>query len=254
MKKAIFIIILILIPCLTAIAQTNENTCQKIKIRAPEMVQPDEIFSVSASFENEKQPSTSKFNWTIIKKTEITKENNKGIVEIVSPNLRETTLKDNEPIIVLAENLDGNCQNAEAVKIFVSPTCILPYTIDMYTRLIWSEEKARLNNVIQQMQGLKDSELAVFVKFEKKSSHIERKNYLMKVFNYLSKVRQLDKSGITFLISESENRFIKFQSLSKDFTPDFCDNCLLIRGEDLEKIESLFQTTSIKKNVTNKKL
>ncbi|MGI8849540.1 MAG: hypothetical protein ACR2HT_05170, partial [Pyrinomonadaceae bacterium] len=105
MKQIIFTAILILAFCFAFFAQTSENLCPKINIKAFETVQPDESFKVFASFEKENQPSTSKFNWVIIEESEVfnkvSKINDKGIIDVDSKNL-----KDGGMIIVLAEALD----------------------------------------------------------------------------------------------------------------------------------------------------
>ena len=214
MKQIIFTAILVLAFCIVVFAQANENPCQKININAPETVQSEETFKVFASFEKESQPVTSKFNWTIIKGSEVIKANNVGMVEVDSKNI-----KDVDSIIILAESSDGKCKNTTTAKIFVAPACGLPYTIDEYAELPWNDEKARLENLVFQMQRLKDMELFAFFEFNKKTLQVERKNYLAKVLNYLSATGGLEKSKITFLISESEGKRTYFQPFPKNTSP-----------------------------------
>jgi len=236
MKQIIFTAILIFVFCFVCFSQTSENPCLKIKIKAPETVQPDEVFKVFASFEKESQPSTSKFNWTIVMENDVSKIYDQGIIEIDSKKL-----KDGETIIILAEALSGKCQNTAAAKIFVAPACILPSKIDEYAELPWSDEKARLENVAFQMKDLKDMKLSVFINLDNKTSQSERRNYLIKVFKYLTAFSELEKNRVTFLISELDAKSVWFQTFPKNFDSAFCDDYFVIRGEDLEKIDNLFQ-------------
>lgn len=241
-KQIIFSLILIYVFCFVAFSQTDKSSCPKIKIKIPDNVRPEETFKVFASFESEKQPSTSKFNWTIIKGDEASKEYNAGIIEIMPGNL------DGEEIIVLAESINENCQNFAMAKTILVFPGDRPSPIEDYSSVRWIEEKARLDNVAFFMQGNKDRELLAFLYFDKQSSQIERKDYLQKILNYLSETGNLDKQRITFFISESDKKRIYFQPASQDFTAaDHCRDCLIFKAEDFNKLENLFSPKPSKK-------
>lgn len=118
MKQMISIAILSLAFCFAAFAQAKENFCQKIIINAPESIEMEETLKVSASFEKETQPLTSRFNWTIILGNDVSKINDRGIVEI---DFKQS--KDSDSIIVLAESPNGECKNTAMAKVFVVPRC-----------------------------------------------------------------------------------------------------------------------------------
>jgi len=243
MKRIIFTAILIFAFCFTDLAQTGENLCPKINIKAPENVYPDESFKVFAYFEKESQPSTSKFNWVIVKDNEVVKKNDAGIIEIDSIGF-----EDFGTIIILAEPTDERCQNTAVAKVFVAINIGSPYIIDEYSKPSWNDEKLRLDNVAAVMQDSKDAEVFAFFYFDKRISHAERKNRLTKITNRLS-IRGIEKSRITFLISEADTERIWYQLVPKKFSEQyFCDNCLIIKAEDFEKLENLF-----KPKQTNKK-
>lgn len=245
MKRTIFNSILIFVFCFSAFAQANENSCQKIIINAPEDVRAEEIFKISASYEKESQPSISKFNWIIVNNDKISKKINKGIIEINAANFEQ-----GETLTIIAESTDKNCVSYATAKVFVIPNCGLVMTIDEYSKPDWNDEKARLDNIWIITQSSKDMELFAFFAFDKKSSQTERKDHLTRVFNYLSATRRLKKQNITFLISESDQQRIWYQLFPKDSSLYSCDECFIIRGEDLEKINNLFKpkpTTNQKK-------
>jgi hypothetical protein len=242
MKQIIFTAILISAFCFAAFAQVNENPCQKINIRAPETVQPEETFKIFATLDKSKGFDTSTFNWTIIKGNEITKKNNAGIIEIDSKNL-----EGNEPIIILAEASNGKCQDVAVTKIYVVPPGGLPLTVAQYSKVDWNEEKARLDDVASEIQKSKDLEIFVIADLEKRTIQTDIKNYLVKILRYLSEIRGIERNRVTFVISEAKEKSTRLMLLQQDYNPDFCDNCFVFRGEDLEGIVNLFQPKQITK-------
>jgi hypothetical protein len=246
MKQSVFITFLVLASCFTAFGQSDENICPKIKIKVPEYIYKGDGTVVSANFENEKQPSTSKFNWTIIKEDKLTRIAERGIIEISSEDMKNDGM-----IILLADSLNKACQNTRVARIPVIERVGSPRIFDAYSKLDWNEEQARLNNVLYSMKDNKTDELLVFLNFEKTASQIERKTYLTKILNYLSGTDRLEKNRITFLISEAESRWVKFQSVPQNAIDVFFDwnNSLLIKGEDFDKLNNLFQPkTRLTKN------
>lgn len=245
MKRLIFLTILIFVLCSTLFSQTSENLCPKINIKAPETVYPDESFKVFASFEKGSQPLTSKFNWIVVKDNEIVKKNDLGIIGIDSTGLKEFGM-----IVILAESTDERCQNMAVAKVYVAGNVGSPYIIDEYSSPIWNEEKGRLDNVVSVLQDSKDAEVFAFFEFDRRTSQTERKKRLTKITNHLS-ARGLEKSRITFLISESDAERIWYQLIPKKFSEQyFCDSCLVVKAEDFEKLESLFtpKPTNKKRN------
>ncbi len=64
--------------------------------------------------------------------------------------------------------------------------------------------------------------------------------------NYLAVTGGLGKNRLTFMISESETKRVKFQPVPQNISADVfgCDECLVIRGEDFDKLNNLFQPKS----------
>src|SRR5687768_7037180 len=117
MKQIIFTVILILVFCFAVFAQTDKNSCPKIKIKAPETVwEKDETFKVSASFENQDNQRTSKFNWIVIKDDEVIVKNSERIIEI-STKIARRELR----ITILAQAIAEQCQNPAIAKVIVIP-------------------------------------------------------------------------------------------------------------------------------------
>lgn len=241
MKQIFSITILVFAFCFAAFAQASE--CPKINISAPETVEADEDFRVSAGFENEKQPSTSQFNWTIVKGAEVYKISERKIIKIERTNW----IKGGGTIILLAESLDKKCPDPAMQRVTVLPRVGDPVKLDEYGDLNWNDERARLENLVYQLKTSMDAALFMFISFDKKTSQAQRKNYLMKVLNELTVVRKLERSSITFLISESGSKRIYFQFVPKESSHIYygCDDCLVIRAEDFEMLENLFRPNPI---------
>jgi hypothetical protein len=199
MKHIIFTTAVLLVLTFSIYSRSDDDSCPQIRINSPEIVnENDESFKVSASFEDEKVVTNSKFNWTIIKDNQIVKKFNEGVVEIETSDTR----KQNR-IIILAENLDVKCQNPATAKVIVIPNVGSPLIFDQYSKLNWNDERAHLDAIAIEMQKYEDSELFVWIKFDKKTFSSNAKTKLLNILNHLS-MRGLKKNRITFMISEAD--------------------------------------------------
>lgn len=236
MKQTIFTAVLVFVICSASFAQTDNNSCPKIKINAPEAVwENDESFKVSASFENEKSPSESKFNWIIINDSELIRKFDEKIVEI---NTGNTGISNR--ITIIAGNPDEKCQNLTMTKIIVIPNVGSPLYFDEYSKLDWNDERLHLDNIVIEMEKYKDAELFVWVKFDKKTYNSNLGTKLLKILNHLS-MRGLKKSRVTFMISEADENQFKYQPVPRELLGSYdLDEYIKIRGEDLEKFTKIF--------------
>jgi hypothetical protein len=236
MTRLFFTTATILAFCLTAFAQTKDISCPQIKIKAPEFINDrEEKFKVSASFESEKTLSESKFNWIVIKDDRLEKKSDEGIFEIETNN----TNKHNR-ITIIAENPDTRCKNPAVANVLLIPNIGSPWILDEYTKLNWNDERARLEMISLEMKKREDSELFIWVDFDKSSFNPKSKIKLSKILNYLSS-RGLQKKRVTFMISEADSIRYKYQPIPNEFLNSYYpDEYILIRGEDLEKVSNLF--------------
>lgn len=218
MKQIIFTVILIFTFCFAAFAQKDRNSCSQIKIKAPEIVyEKDETFKVSASFENQDDSLISKFNWIVIKDDEVIVKNSESVIEVSTKNADRAFR-----ITILVRAVREQCQNPAMAKVIVIPNIGSPLILDDYENLNWKDERQRLDAIAIEMQERNDSELLIYLDFNKGSSKTERKNYLTKVLNQLTAVRGLEKNRIMFLISESETKRTKFQPVPTEILDSIC--------------------------------
>lgn len=236
MKQFLYTTALLLAFCFISFAQEDNAICPEIKINAPESIfELRGKFRASASFENDKNPSESKFNWIVIKNNDLLRKYNEGSIEI------ETDVKREEyKITILAENLNSNCQNPATASVIVVPNIGSPYIIDTYSELSWNDERARLDNIVSTMQRYEDSELFAWISFDKKTFNSKAKPKLLKILNHLS-MRGLKNNRVTFMISEADLNTFRFQPVPQELvTSYYFDEYIIIRGEDLEKLSVLF--------------
>lgn len=248
MKHIISFTIVIFIFCLNGFAQTGKNPCQKIIINTFGRVDPGQPIMASASFEKENQPSTSKFNWTVIKGDELVKINNVGNIEVDTKDY-----KADSQIIILASASDEKCRNTAMAKISVVPACWLPPKIDQYGNISWSDQKARLEYFAIRIskEDNKISEGIIYLYFDEKSPANLTTNRLRNIYNHLFITRKFDKNLFTFVISKDYgDDLTEFMIYPQEFISDLdkiCMDCLVIKAENIEKLESLFQSKTIAK-------
>lgn len=243
MKRILAVTVLTVLNCFAISAQGSEQACQKLEIEAPELVSGSEQFQVKLNVEKSKQYENAQIRWKTIK--------NGKAVETTAANMIDVYAHDVEggdSIIVLAETVDEKCRSFAAARILVQVGCRLPIMFDEYGKLDWSDEKARLHNVAVQFEkniapkDLRHFKLVVFLQFNKNVAKNTIKSRVVKILNYLSDVRLINKKRIAFVISEFDSESVSYQFLPPDYPYTVFENALTINGDDFAKLESLFQT------------
>ncbi len=238
MKQIIFILIVILSFIFIVSAQTNENNCQKIIIKAPDYVYTETTFQVFATFETDTDSNSTEFDWTIVNEDEVTKIKQKKFVEITSKDIE---YGETGNIIVLVEISNKNCNDVAIAKIPFFQPVGSPHIIDIYGELKWNDEKIRLDNAVIETDRHKDAELLIFIGYDDKLEKNGVKNYLSKILEHLTS-RGLRKNQVSFLTEYSKNKQTKLQLLPKELdAADFYKEYLIIKGEDLEKLAKMFK-------------
>lgn len=225
-------------------AQESLNPCPLIKISTPTSVQFGEKFKAFASFQKEELPSTSKFDWIIIKEKEFEDKRetarlfNSGIIEAES--WAENT---GGTIILIAQNIDSRCRQVAIAKVYVSPNVGSPLILDEYGKLKWREEKGRLDVLALEMQKYKGAELFAFFAFPKEMTGRVRRSRMAAILNHLTVTGNLKITSITFLLEDDADALrVWFQPVPQKLTNFFeCAGCLVIKGEDFRRLNNLFE-------------
>ena len=245
MKRLISILTLALAFFSFCIAQEGSEPCPPIKISSPETVQFGGTFKAFASFQNEKQPSTSKFDWIVLKeqesdsKPETSRFPNSGRVEVAPWNENE-----GGTITLIAGNIDNRCEQIATARVFVMPNVGPPLILDEYGELGWKDEKGRLDAVVNQMQKHKDSELVAFFTFPNDMSGRVRRSRLEAMLKHLTITRNFNLNSITIILEEDSDVLrSRFQPIPKGNSEWFqCAGCVVIKGEDFTKLSNLFKS------------
>lgn len=244
MKRILFIVFLIFIFCFAAFAETNKDSCKEIQINAPESVRPGETFNVSANYKEAGKSNDDIFNWIIIENDEKTKEkvfkiNNEKSIEIKPGE----SLNEGGIISVIVEFLIDDCQKISMAKVLVIPIHTdTHYLITTYLKTNWNLERVHLDHAVETMKSFKNAELFVWIEFEENTDSTKKIEHLKKILEHLNVTRGFMRSRITFLISESDLETTKLKAVPQDLVDSyFCDNCIKIKGEDLNRMVDLFQ-------------
>ena len=244
MKRLILASILGLAFFFVSSAQENLSPCPLIKISSPEGVHFDEKFKAFASFRKEVQPSTSKFDWIIIKEKEF--EDKRETLRLFSSGIIEIgSWAENRggTIILIAQNIDSRCKQVAIAKLYVLPNDGTPLILDEYGKLGWRDEKGRLDALVLEMEKYNDSELFTFMSFPKEMTGRVRRSRMTAILNQLTTSRKFNVKLITFLIEDDSDALrIRFQPVPQKLTDVFeCAGCLVIKGEDFRRLSNLFE-------------
>ena len=228
----------IIVFCFTVSAQTTNNDCQKIIIKAPNYVYTETKFEVHASYEKVDSADTTLFNWTIINRDEVTKVKETNHFEITSKDIEYGKTG---KIIVLAESLNKKCNDIAIVRIPFFRHVGSPVVFHQYGEIRWENEKPILDYVASEINLKKDSELLIFVSYDNKLQNKGVKTYLSKILKHLT-FRGLRKDQVSFLTKYSKSKETKFQLFPKELNAsDVYSDYLIIKGEDLEKLAKMFK-------------
>lgn len=216
----------------------DENPCPKIIIDAIDKVVEGDIVTFAVVYEENKEIVKTPLEWTFSNKSREILRNSKGILEVTTEGIKGGGF-----ITASVKSEGENCQNRveKRVEIEEIKGDYFSTVIQEYSKIDWNEEKIRLNEVILQMQEAEDSQLWAFINFERKTSQVERKKHLTEVFKYISESGSIDKNRITFFVSESDNENFRYEIMLPGIKLDLCNDCLIIRDKDFDKLEELFQ-------------
>lgn len=228
---------------MSAIGQIRRESCKKIKIAAPETVAFGHDFKVTASYDDENQPSISKFDWFVVKEREGKQDSrvifigDRGTVD-----LNSWIENEGGSVTLIAKSRIPDCDQITTSKIYILPNIGTPLTLDEYGKLSWSDEKGRLDAIVLEMKKYEDSELVAFISFSPQVSHTARKSHVERMLTHLTQTRNLKPSRLTFVICESERYSVRFQPVLQQFIDNFAlDECIRIDGEKFIKYKNLFK-------------
>ena len=114
---------------------------------------------------------------------------------------------------------------------------------DSYGKISWKNEMARLANLAIALTRDKDLKVVLQIRFDGNASKSKAKKRLNKIFLFLTdrKNWQIDKTRISFAISEEDEQRTVYWVMDSTVQFSYCDNCQIVKGENFEQgIKDLF--------------
>lgn len=197
MRNLFLASILVLVFCICSFAQTNATSpCPKIEISVPQGIFVEGYeFTFSANV-GDYDWKRLNYKWTV-SHGEI--KNGQGTPVIQVPGgaeLNGQTIK----ITVEIKGLPSSCINnaSEDLEIFYNPGT--PLMLDDYEKILFSEEKVRLDNIaIQLKEDYKDAVALFIIYYTEKDTKQTLRNRIIRISNYLSQKHQLAKERFNFV-------------------------------------------------------
>lgn len=236
MKQIIFTAILILTFCFAIFAQANE-ICPKIAIVGPPSPpEVNEIVNFTLVIGDEAKNYEIDYIWTA-KGGKIVEGQGTKVIKVlmdyVEPNNFTVEIK----------GLPSNCPNSfsESMAVnHVSPA--KSRVVDKFGILTSGEKKARLDYFFNELKNNLYQEGVIQVKDNK-----NLKKDLIWMIWYMS-ARGFDRTRISFEILPEFGQEISFLLIPPTGNVPECKECLVIKAEDFERLEKLFQPKLITKN------
>ena len=241
MKQIISSAILILVFCLAAFAQANENQCPKIKFISPnQLISSDDstIFEVKVGEGTEKLNLS--YEWTF-SKGKIIRGQGTSQVEFLAMRENENT---NINVSVKVVGLPKDCSNIYS-DIYSVATRPIGEPADSFGKLRTSKEYlARIDSLFIELDNNSSYEGLIVIRFGKSNSRNYKISYFKNILRAIN-FRKYDITRLTFAISEDnseEHTTFWIGSSINEFIEDYLkDDFKIIKGKELEqKINELF--------------
>jgi hypothetical protein len=231
MKQITFTAILILAFCLAAFAQVSENSCPAIKLIGPAgITQPSEPVLYVAEIGKEAEKYNTEYIWTVRNGKIIEGQGTNSLKFLPDEGGSEMI----STVTLEIKGLPKQCTNtfSENFYIFISPSSI---QVDEYGKVPNGDEKARMDSFFVQLQNDPTAEGIIKVGNDK-----DLMRHLTFLSNY-TRLRNFDRTRISFLIASGNEHLTQLWIIPAGAEMLDCDDCLIIKVEDFEKLQKLFQ-------------
>ena len=206
MKSFFASTILVLTFCGGTFAQTNETSpCPTISVMgSSEIPTPDEPITFTAEVSKEAEKFKIKYKWTVTN-GEIIEGQGTNVIKVLRNGMFGKSLLAEIEVI----GLPKNCVNvaSETAAIVCPPNSRL---IDEFSESISQIDKARLDNLIIEIQNNPSVVAYIFERFERKTSRkaVERK--IQKITDYLVREKKIEKDRFVISIAESDENLTQY--------------------------------------------
>jgi len=229
MKQTVFTAILIIVFCIAAFAQTNENPRPNITISSSDTLTNEyRILIFSAGFDRQIENNNFKYKW-IIKGGKILAGEETKTVAVLREYPGEGTVS--VDIDGLAKNCNSRISKEFFIPYFDPPTSM---QVDEYDKTTESEEKERIDSFFVALDNDPTAQGIIKIRLHEKltlrlkflSDYMNRKGY---------------SKRISFFVSDQQARLNEFWIVPNGADSPDCKDCITIKAEDFEKLVKLFQ-------------
>lgn len=203
MKNLLCVLLFIFTFCFSAFSQTEENpNCPVLSVSGPAgIVSPGEIMTFTATLDEKAKNYNIEYVWSVSEGNEIVGGQGTPKIEIIQKDAGGNTTA-----TVEIKGLPEGCPNLASENVsYCSPisfTLIDDFSLD--ARRI---DKARIDNLLNELQNNPNDQGYIIEYFEPKTSKASIDQKIKKLTNYIARIRRFDANRITIVrVLENENR------------------------------------------------
>ncbi len=228
MMRIAFVTILIVFISQSVFAQTAATVCPKIAVMpTSEVVEVGETVVFNAIIQSDKAHDF-KYEWLV--------KNGKLLIGQGTTSIK--VLNESTDGVLALFTINGLPANCDAAFSATTATiCRAPVIlIDEYGKISQAEEAVKLSNLFDRVVEYGESAEAVIKLGEGKRLNAR----LRFLHSYLNSIN-LDKTRVTFAINRNKQQQTAFYIIPSRLEIPDCEDCLIIKAEDLEKHENLIR-------------
>ncbi len=205
MKNLAFALILFLIFCFAALAQTNETSpCPMISITGPsDIISPNEPIIFAAHFSKKAEDFNLKYNW-IVSSGEIIEGQGTLIVKVLQNDISK-----NLTATVEIKGLPKECESIASVTMSVD-LARKPELFAEFSTASLQIDKARLDSLTKKLLDEPTATIYIIEKFKPNTSQKSIKQKVQKIKDYLIKEKGIEKDIIVILTALSDKNLSQF--------------------------------------------
>jgi len=206
MKSFFASTILVLTFCIGTFAQTNEvSPCPTISVMGqPGIPTPDETITFTAEVSEEAKKFKTEYKWTVTN-GEIIEGQGTTVIKVLWKDMFGKNLTAEFEVI----GLPKNCVNV-ASETAATTICYSTSQVDEFSIPASQIDKARLDNLLIELQNNPLAVAYIFETFERKTfqNAVERK--IQKITDYLIKERRIEKDRFVISTAESDKNLTQY--------------------------------------------
>lgn len=189
--------------CFSAFSQTENNpNCPVLSVSGPAgIISPGEIMTFTANLDEKAKNYNIEYVWSVSEENALVKGQGTPTIEVIQNNEGRGTTATVE-IKGLPEGCPNTESEASALYCSTQPVLIDDFSLES-TRI----DKARIDNLLNELFNNPNDQGYIIEYFEPKTSKALIDQKIKKITDYIGKIRRFDTNRITIVrASENENR------------------------------------------------